>query len=240
MSQWWSGIPAAQADISCGGTTHTLRWEAGELTAVDHASPQPTAERDGESVPCLDLVSAWSRRSPDPHVLTLASRGLSDPLNLDPDLLRFGGGPRRQTEEQTLRLLALGGRLPDRLQATTAAIWTRRLRTGHADLHNALPTLEAALYGRSRRTLRTWLGDPRLEIELTMIDPTQKPSVVRTPEGIDVHLPFSWLSEVWARGLAITGDRLCLAADTSNGPGWTLATLDRDLSQPIQLTIASL
>jgi hypothetical protein len=71
-------------------------------------------------------------------MLTLASRGPTDPHNIDFDQLRFHyPGPRRQTEEQTLRLLAPGGRLPDRLQATTAAIWTRRLWV--ADRHsNAL------------------------------------------------------------------------------------------------------
>jgi hypothetical protein len=90
-------------------------------------------------------------------VLTLASRGLTDPLNMDIDGLRFDyGAPRRQTEEQTLRLLAAGGRLPGRLPATTAAIWTRRLRTGHAQLETARPELEAALYGRVLRTLRAW------------------------------------------------------------------------------------
>jgi hypothetical protein len=240
MSRWWSGIPAAQADIPCCGAIHTLRWQDGELTAVNHNDHERRAGRDGEPVPCLDLVSAWSRRSRDPYVLTLASRGLTDPLTIDTDLLRFGDGPRRQTVEQTLRLLALGGRLPDRLQATTAAIWTRRLRSGHADLHRALPTLEAALYGRARQTLRGWLGGSRLQIELTMIEPAQTRSIVRTPQGVDIHLPFSWLSEVWARGLAITGDRLCLAADTKNGADWTLTTLDRDLSEPTQLTIGAL
>ena len=101
----------------------------------------------------------------DPHVLTLASRGPTDPLDMDIDGLRFHDrGPRRQTEEQTLRLLAADGRLPDRLQATTAAIWTRRLRTGHAALGTARPQLEAALYGRVLRTLRAWLGEPQLTI----------------------------------------------------------------------------
>lgn len=135
MSDWWAGIPAAEVPVCCGGETHTVRWEAGELSAVDHGEHErevTLAALAGEPVACLELLRAWSRLADDPHVLTLASRGPTDPLMIDFDGLRFGYlGPNRQTEEQTLQLLAAGGRLPDRLQATTAAIWTSRFRTGH-------------------------------------------------------------------------------------------------------------
>jgi hypothetical protein len=225
----------------CGGNTHTVRWEAGELIAVDHGDPEGDVTRAapaGETVPCLELLGTWSRRADDPHVLTLASRGPTDPLDIDIDGLRFDyGAPRRQTEEQNLRLLAAGGRLPDRLQATTAAIWTRRLRTGHAATGTARPQLEAALYGRVLRTLRTWLGEPQLTIELTMIGPDEARRIVRTAEGVDVSLPFSWLSDVWMRGLAVTLGRLCIAADTTDGSSWTLHTLGLDLTDLTQLTI---
>jgi hypothetical protein len=225
----------------CGGYTHTVRWEAGELIAVDHRDPEGDVTRAalaGETVPCLELLRTWSRRSDDPHVLTLASRGPTDPLDIDIDGLRFDyGAPRHQTEEQNLRLLAAGGRLPDRLQATTAAIWTRRLRTGHAQLETARPQLEAALYGRVLRTLRAWLGEPQLTVELTMIGPDEARRIVRTAEGVDVSLPFSWLSDVWMRGLAVTFGRLCIAADTTDGASWTLDTLGPGLTDLRQLTI---
>ena len=162
MSDWWAGIPAAEVTVACGADIHTVRWQAGELIAVDHDDAEgevTLAVLAGEKIPCFELLRTWSRRRDDPHVLTLASRGTTDPLDIDVDQLRFDySGPRRQTDEQTLRLLATGGRLPDRLQATTAAIWARRLRTGHAALKNARPQLEAALYGRALRTLRVWLG----------------------------------------------------------------------------------
>jgi hypothetical protein len=241
MTHWWAGIPAAEVPVLCGGVTHTVRWETGGLIAVNHSDPEgeltPAALAD-ETVPCLQLLRAWSRRACDPHVLTLASRGPTDPLNMDIDGLRFHyRGPRRQTEEQTLRLLAAGGRLPDRLQATTAAIWTRRLRTGHATLGTARPQLEAALYGRALRTLRAWLGEPQLTIELTMIGPAEQRRIVRTAQGVDVSLPFSWLPDVWMRGLAVTFGRLCIAADTTDGSSWTLHTLGPDLADLTQLTI---
>ncbi|HXO09518.1 MAG TPA: hypothetical protein VN880_15870 [Solirubrobacteraceae bacterium] len=240
MSDWWTGIPAAEVSVLCGGDTHTVRWEAGELIAVDHGDPKAKAALAGETVACLELLRTWSQRADDPHVLTLASRGPTDPLNMDFDGLRFDYGvPRRQTEEQTLRLLATGGRLPDRLQATTAAIWTRRLRTGHAQLETARPELEGALYARVLRTLRAWLGEPQLTIELTMIGPEEQRRVARTADGVDVSLPFSWLSDVWMRGLAVTFDRLCIAADTADGSRWNLETLGPDLDDLTQLTIAT-
>ncbi|HEX3974847.1 MAG TPA: hypothetical protein VHW96_01215 [Solirubrobacteraceae bacterium] len=218
-----------------------MRWEAGELIAVDHRNSQGELRRTalaGETVACLELLRTWSRRADDPHVLTLASRGPTDPLNMDIDGLRFdSAGPRRQTEEQTLRLLAAGGRLPDRLQATTAAIWTRRMRTGHAALETARPQLEAALYGRVLRTLRTWLGEPQLPIELTMIGPEEQRRIVRSADGVDVSLSFSWLSDVWMRGLAVMFGRLCIAADTTDGSSWTLDTVGPDLADLAQLTI---
>jgi hypothetical protein len=241
MSHWWAGIPTAEVPVLCGGDSHTVRWEAGELIAVDHGDPEgevTLAALAGETVPCLEMLRTWSRRADDPQVLTLASRGPTDPLDMDIDGLRFDyGAPRRQTEEQTLRLLAAGGRLPDRLQATTAAIWTRRLRTGHAQLETARPQLEAALYGRVLRTLRAWLDEPQLTIELTMIGPEEQRRIVHTAEGVDVSLPFSWLSDVWMRGLAVTFGRLCIAAETTDGSSWTLHTLGPDLADLTQLTI---
>ena len=243
MSQWWTGIPAAEVTVLCGGDTHTVRWESGELIAVDHGDPKGEVTLSalaGETVPCLELLRTWSRRRDDPHVLTLASRGPTDPLNINVNGLRFHyGGPRRQTEEQTLRLLAADGRLPDRLQATTAAIWTRRIQAGHAALQTARPQLEAALYGRALRTLRAWLGEPRLAIQLTMIGPLEERKIVRTADGVDVSLPFSWLSDVWMRGLAVTLGRLCIAAETTDGSNWTLHTLGPDLAELTQLTIAT-
>lgn len=240
MTHWWASIPPAEVTVPCGGDTHTVRWEAGELIAVDHSDPEGDVTLAGESVPCLELLRTWSRRADDPHVLTLASRGPTDPLDIDIDGLRFDyGAPRHQTEEQTLRLLAAGGRLPDRLQATTAAIWTRRLRTGHAALGTARPQLEAALYGRVLRTLRAWLGKPQLTIQLTMIGPEEARRIVRSADGVEVSLPFSWLSDVWMRGLAVTFGRLCIAAATADGSNWTLDTLGPDLTDFTQLTIVT-
>ena len=243
MRQWWAGIPAAEVAVACGAQTHTVRWQAGELIAVDHGDHEAEvalATLAGEHLPCLELLHTWSQRAEDPHVLTLASRGLTDPLNIDSDGLRIPyDAPRRETEEQLVGLLAAAGQLPDRLAATTAAIWTRRLHDGHARLEDVRPQLEAALYGRVLRTLRAWLREPELTIDLTMIEPTEARRILRTPDGVAVSLPFSWLSEVSMPGLAVTLGRLCIAADTTDGSSWTLDTLGPDLIERAALTITT-
>jgi hypothetical protein len=53
------------------------------VIAVDHSDPEGDVTLAGESVPCLELLRTWSRRADDPHVLTLASRGPTDPLDID-------------------------------------------------------------------------------------------------------------------------------------------------------------
>ena len=87
----------------------------------------------------------------------------------------------------------------------------------HAALETARPQLVAALYGRALRTLRAWLGDPQLAIELTMIGPIEERTVIRTAQGVDISLPFSWLPDVWMRGLAVTFGRPCITAEATDG-----------------------
>jgi hypothetical protein len=243
MSAWWTGIAPAQAAVDCGGHPHILRWQAGALTAVDHGDPEgeaTLAALAGESFPCLELLRAWARRRDDPRVLTLASRGPTDRLDVNVDLLRHPRGvSRRQTEADLLRLLALGGGLPDRLQANTAATWARRLRTGHTALDAALPQLQAALYGRVLAALRGWLGEPGLTIELTMTETGGERRLLRADDGVSVSLPFSWVSDVWTRGLAVIFGRFCLAADTADGTRWTLHTIGPDLGDSSKLTIVT-
>jgi hypothetical protein len=244
MSPWWTGLSPAQVAVTCGGHAHTLRWQAGTLTAADHGNPDDEATLAalaGESFPCLDLLRAWARRRNDPRVLTLASRGPTDTLNINVDHPGHQFGPsRRPTEDELLRLLALGGGLPDRLQANAAATWARRLSTGHARLDATRPQLHAALYGRVLTTLRTWLGEPNLTIELSMPAADGERRLIRSNDAIIVSLPFAWLSEVWIRGLAVTFGRLCIAAETTDGHSWTLHTQGPDFSELTQIEIITL
>jgi hypothetical protein len=239
---WWTGIAPAQAHVECGGSTHTVRWEAGKLKAVDHGDLDDEATLAvlaGEPLACIELVRSWQRRRNDPRVLTLGSRGPTDLLvAADDRRSRYAGGSgSRRVESELEDLLRLEGGLPDRLQAHVAATWERRLRTGHAMLQQTRPQLQAALHGRLLVTLRTWLGNPDLAIELTMIEVGLRPSFARTDHGIDARLPFAWLTEVWTRGLATVFGRLCLTARPLADDRWTLLTLGPDLEQTTEIII---
>jgi hypothetical protein len=242
VSKWWTGIPAAETTVACSGHTHTLRWEHGELTALNHGDLQAEAALAalaGEPARCLELLSAWNRRRNDPRVLALASRGVLDPVQVTINQRPHPHAPvRRRAETELLELLALNGGLPDRLQAHVAATWTRRLRTGHASRASTMPQLQAALYGRTLGTLRLWLGEPNLAIDLTMVDPGADPQLKRTSEGVAIALPFSWLLDVWARGLATMFGRLCVKAETADGIDWTLDTIGTDMRTTEQVLVS--
>jgi len=235
MSEWWSGLTPAEATVRCDGATHVLRWAAGKLTAPDHGDPAAEATLAalaGTTYPCLEHLAAWRRRRDDPRVLAIASRGAIDRLVIDPDDPRRAHMPHPRREEDLVSLLALGGGLPDRLQATVAATWARRLQSGHRALEQTRPRLHAALYGRVLAALRSWLAEPQLTIELEMVEADAPRAVERSASGesVAVALPFAWLCEVWACELAVALGRFCLAATPTDGGGWTLDMLAPDLA----------
>ena len=271
MTRWWAGLPAAQATISCGAQQHRLRWQAGELRALDHSdadAERTLAALGGQRCDCVDMLDAWHRHADDLRVLVLASRGGTDQVRPRPDP-PSGGGPtpvraRRgrasrsvsavstarilaggwahpapvtaDPEDALIELLQLGGGLPDRLAATVAASWS--LRTGQQDeaARRALPQLHAALYGRAAAAVRGWLGHPALAVDLHMIDGRQQPGLTRRDRAILAELPLRWLVDVWAKGLAVTAGRFCLAARASGGR-WTLSAVAPDLLEPRPLTV---
>jgi hypothetical protein len=157
-------------------------------------------------------------------------------------------------------LIGLGGLLPDRLAATVIATWAGRLRApadadagnaaadagagaGAADadeLAAARPALHAALYGRAVTALRSWTGQRDLAVALTMISEGQPPKLARDGNGIAAELPFGWLADVWARGLATCWGRFCLAASPQpSGDGWLLSTVGPELDPPRPVTLSS-
>lgn len=241
MTDWWTGIPAAATTIECGGHTHTLRWEQGELTAVDHADPKAEATLAalaGGAIPCLDRVRVWNEHRSDVRVLTLGSRGLTDRLEVPAARHTHPRAPIKQRDDSDLlELLALGGGLNDRLQAHAAAAWTHRIRNGHPTLDAAMPQLHAALYGRVLAGLRIWLGEPHLSIDLTMVDPDGDRHLERSGDTIVAALPFAWLAEVWTRELMTIFGRFCLSINNSDGVHWTLSTVAPDLATIAQLSI---
>jgi hypothetical protein len=83
MNPWWLGLSPAEEVVHCGDQEHRLRWEAGDLRALDHDdrdAERTLAALGGQRCTCVDIVDAWEHHREDPHVLVLASRGPTDRL----------------------------------------------------------------------------------------------------------------------------------------------------------------
>jgi hypothetical protein len=99
------------------------------------------------------------------------------------------------------------------------------------------PQLHAALYGRTRAAIRNWLGEATPRLELEMIPPRYRPSIVEDKGVLRVRLPFRWILDVAARELSTVFGRFCLSAATDNGVDWKLVTIGPDLAAPQIVTI---
>jgi hypothetical protein len=140
-------------------------------------------------------------------------------------------------DDPLVRLLAVAGPFADRLVATVAATWVERLKAYPEDSSKHMPALKTALYGRVAASVRTWLGAPRLPLHVDMLGEDENPSATRDDAGIHVSVPFSWIAEVWARGLAVLLGRLVLAVEDVAENRMTLLAVSPDFGEPAPVTI---
>jgi hypothetical protein len=79
---WQGGLPT-QVALDCDGETHWVRWDDGELVALNHADAgeQTLAALAGERLACFELIELWRSHADDLRLLALASRGPADPLS---------------------------------------------------------------------------------------------------------------------------------------------------------------
>jgi len=64
------------------------------------------------------------------------------------------------------------------------------------------------------------------------------PKVVGEDGYVSIELPFGWLVDVWAQGLAIIWGRFCLAAHSADDQRtWRLTTIGPDLARPSVVTL---
>lgn len=146
-----------------------------------------------------------------------------------------------EPEQEVEALLGLGSGLPERLVAGVIAAWAERLAAGDDRSRAAGPALQAALYGRALAALRSWLGEPGLDVDLSMVPPDALRSLCRDDAGLHLSLPFAWLGEVWVPGLATVLGRFCLAAEQTDDPGgaWRLTVIGPDLGPPRGFTLVA-
>jgi hypothetical protein len=144
---------------------------------------------------------------------------------------------KARAENELLALLGLGGGLPDRLVATVAAAWKQRLDRSSRVPARSRAQLQAALHGRVFAVLRSWLGASGAESHLTMIGEKGKPKLVSDNGSVRAELPFGWLVNVWAPGLATIWGRFCLSARPEDDRTWRLLTVGPDLGSPSVVTL---
>ncbi|MGH9920087.1 MAG: hypothetical protein ACRD6W_14630, partial [Nitrososphaerales archaeon] len=148
------------------------------------------------------------------------------------------GWPGVIEEDEVLSILGIGGGLADRLVATVIASWSERIDADDFGTHRA--ALGAALFGRVTLALRAWLADPNLEVEVEMIGPRQEAQLSRSEDTITItaRLPFRWLSDIWARGLAVVLGRFSLALTESSDDRQRVVTASTDLLDFRPVTIS--
>jgi hypothetical protein len=241
MSEWWVGLGVAETLVECGGAAHPLVWEDGILHAPAHEDAEgerALAALGGTRCECVDLLDAWARCRHDIDALVFASRGPGDHFAVEDEARRaFAGHMPPEPHDELLSLLRLGGGLSERLIATVAAEWARRIEQPGGEYGWARARLHAGLYGRLVPALRFWLGDPTLSVDLTLVGATDPRSLSRQGDTLQVGLPFAWVSEVWARGFATVWGRFCIAASAEDDGRWALSSIGQDLGSPQPLGI---
>ena len=81
-----SQLPPAFGRVTCSGETHAIRWEGGDLVALNHDDPEgerTLAALGGQSCTCLDVLGAWARQREDAALLSALSRGPQDPVRME-------------------------------------------------------------------------------------------------------------------------------------------------------------
>jgi hypothetical protein len=131
---------------------------------------------------------------------------------------------------ELLELLALGPAFQFRLAATVAA------RSEH-DPGTARPALAAALAGRLAPAVAAWLHiDPD---DVTCSIGTER-AITRQgggKKGIEAAMPVSWLSEVWAPGLALVDGHLVTGITRAEFPDAEVLALDVPGGEPAPLAV---
>jgi hypothetical protein len=149
---------------------------------------------------------------------------------------RRGGWAMANTDDEIGRLLQLGGGLADRLVSTVIAIWAARIDAADERIADAYPQLRAAVYGRLVSTVRSWTGGSDL-VRLTLLSSGEAAAVSRDGEGVRISVAFSWLRDVWSRGLATIFGQLCLSASPIGDDEWRLVTVAPNFGPTRTMTI---
>lgn len=140
-----SELPPALARVDCSGERHAVRWDTGDLVALDHEDPvgeRALAALGGTSCPCLDVLGAWSRQRENPGLLTALSRGTQDLIQVEGFRMRpFPASPPVMPRNMVVPAGARN-RPPGRWVAVTGSNVGMTSRAGAGPGANAGPSYE--------------------------------------------------------------------------------------------------
>lgn len=141
---------------------------------------------------------------------------------------------RARNRVELLELMALGPEFQFRLSGAVAAAWADPERAGERAARR--PELAAALTGRFAPVAAEWLG---IDPDAVSVTPHEGPgwgSLAVAGDGrLTGALPVSWLADVWACGLALSGGRLIVSVTEPGYPRARALALPEPGAVPIPL-----
>jgi len=156
------------------------------------------------------------------------------PIPARADLLQ-----RQLQQIELLELLALGPEFQFRLAGTVTAAWAGPDRAEDRDSRR--PELSGVLTGRFAPAAQEWLGvDP----DTVTVTPHEGPgwgslelSGAGRSRRLRAALPFGWLSDVWACGLAVVDEHLVVAVEEPGYPRARVLALAAPDAEPVSLQV---
>ncbi len=111
---WYDSLPTADAQVPCGTGSHTVRWEAGQLTLPSHPDTEAElvlAALGGDKPECVAVAETWARHTADLGVLATGPRCVADQVSVS----------REEIEQQRTGLPVLSSGVPGISVARTLA-----------------------------------------------------------------------------------------------------------------------
>lgn len=145
----------------------------------------------------------------------------------------------RSRRAELLSLFALGAGFQFRLSATVAAAWDASGPPARGR-HAHRPALTAALAGRLAPAAGAWLGIDPEQVRASLHEGPGWGSIAHSASrggGLDADLPLSWLSSVWAAGLALTGGHLVTEVQECAWPDARVLALPAPDAEPVVLRV---
>ncbi len=120
-------------------------------------------------------------------------------------------------------LLLLGGGVGERLTAGVIGIWCDRLAADAPECATSGAALFIALASRVTEAVRSWLGDPELEVTVRMV---ASPAARRLANGsVEVSVAFESLRDVWMQRRSVLLGRLALTCTRTAATEYRLLTV---------------